>query len=191
MSAEAPPGPILRRPTLALALALAGGLVAFLAGARLDPAARPTGAPLPELLPAERAAIGEAIQLSSKILQDFYASGGRHDLLDQLPYSKALRHGVFRDLGALEQAGLVLVLDQADLVPLSLRRTGPDAAEALVFEEWNYLYQRAADRSPVERPRGLGQGFRYWLARRGASWGVVRWEPEDVPAPPADAERRW
>jgi hypothetical protein len=172
-------------------MALAGSLAAFLAGAWLDPAARPPGAPLPGLSAEERAAVGEAIVLSNKILQDFYASGGRHDLLDEIPYSKALRHGVFRDLGALQQAGLVLVLDQADLVPLSLKRTGPDAAEALVFEEWNYLYQRATDRTPVERMRGLGQGFRYWLVRRGAGWGVVRWEPEDVPAPPADAERRW
>lgn len=190
MSAEPdlrPPGAVARRAALGLSMSLA----AFACGAWLDPAAAPGGRPLAPLTPEERAAAGAAIETSNRILQDFYASGGRHDLLDDLPYSRALKHGVFRDLGAIRDAGLVLVLDQADLVPLWLRRTGPDAAEALVFEEWNFVYQRAADRRPLERPRGMGQGFRYRLARRDGAWLVVGWEPEDVEAPPAGAERRW
>jgi hypothetical protein len=60
---------------------------------------------------------------------------------------------------------------------------GPEAAEVLVFEEWNWTLQRKGDRKLVSEVRGLGQGFRYQVAREGGRWVVASWDVEDVPAP--------
>ena len=52
-----------------------------------------------------------------------------------------------------------------------------------MYEEWNYVYQDRATRSPVTEVKGMGQGFRYVLERQGGSWVIQAWTPEDVATP--------
>ena len=73
--------------------------------------------------------------------------------------------------------------DLARMVPLEATSTARDRAELLVYEEWNYVYQDRATRSPVTEVKGMGQGFRYVLERQGGSWVIQAWTPEDVATP--------
>jgi hypothetical protein len=135
------------------------------------------------LSPDEEAEVLGALVDFHRVYEDFFATGGRPDLLDAVPATTAAKHQVFRDLGFVRDAGLVLVQDLARATVLEAHATGPDAAEVVVFEEWNYEFQRAADRTAVAGAKGLGQGFRYRLRREGGRWLVAGWDPEDVPAP--------
>ena len=66
---------------------------------------------------------------------------------------------------------------------LDASMVAPGTAEVLVFEEWNWTLQRKSDRKLVSEVRGLGQGFRYRVARESGRWVVASWDVEDVPAP--------
>jgi hypothetical protein len=133
-----------------------------------------------ELSGEDRKAIVEAVRLFDRCYQDVFSSGGGAAMIDAFPATRDVKHHVFRDVGFLRDAGLVLVQDLADFTVLDLRRTGPDAAEALVLEEWNYLYQRAEDRRPAAQVKGMGQGFRYRLRWQRDRWIVAGWAFEDV-----------
>jgi hypothetical protein len=70
-------------------------------------------------------------------------------------------------------------------------RTGRDSAEALVYEEWNYVFEKASDRKPASKLKGMGQGFRYRLRLVDGRWIVVGWEAEDIEAPGREEGRKW
>lgn len=182
-----------RRPPGAPAalIALGVSLAAFVAFAyRVDPGLRPRGAPRALDRAAEEGILATLVAFQ-RLYEDFFASGGSPALLDQFPATKEVRHQVFRDLGFLREAGLVFVQDLAGATVLSVEATGPRTAEALVYEEWNYLPQQASDRAPRSRLKGMGQGFRYRLRGEGDRWIVTGWDPEDVPPPPDDGGRKW
>ncbi len=133
--------------------------------------------------PSEEPAILGAIHDYQVAYQDFYATGGDPALLDAIPATKAAKHQIFRDIGFLRDAGLVLVQDLAANTLLDASMVAPGTAEVLVFEEWNWTLQRKSDRKLVSEVRGLGQGFRYRVARESGRWVVASWDVEDVPAP--------
>lgn len=129
---------------------------------------------------AEEAALKDTVTLFNKIYSDLYASDGVPARLNEFPTTKQLRHELFRHLGFLREKGLVLVFDMADLVFVDIKRLSGDRAEVTTFEEWNYIYQDMRTREPVERIKGMGQGFRYVLVKRGGRWMVVDYYPADV-----------
>ena len=132
---------------------------------------------------AEKEQIAVTLKSYNKILSDFYASGGVPTLLDRFPASKTIKHGVFRDLGYIKSADKVLIYDHAETTPVRITFTSPGKAEALVFEEWNFMYQQSADRKPVSKPQGLGRGFRYTLVRDQGGWLVDGWDPVEMAEP--------
>ncbi len=172
------------RRWLTLLLPLASAAVFAVAAGRSAPVAARLrhGAPSE----ADRKAILETLRLFNRVYQDFYASAGGAAMIDVFPASTDVKHHVFRDLGFLRDAQLVLVHDLAELTPVEVRETGADSAEAVLFEEGNYLYQHP-DRSPAMNEKGLGQGFRYRLRREHGRWIVTHWEYADV-TPPSRGE---
>lgn len=134
-------------------------------------------------LKREKAAILGTLKTYNSILSDFYASGGVPSLLDEFPATKAIKHGIFRDLGYIKSAEKILVYDMAETIPVEVRITAPGQAEAVVFESWNYMYQRVADRKPLTLPKGMGHGFKYRLAREKGKWLVQGWDPVDIEEP--------
>jgi hypothetical protein len=141
----------------------------------------PSGSTGQELDQESASRLEETVRTFNAILQDFFATGGNPALIDEMPATRSVKHYLFRDLGYLQRAGLVLVYDLASLRVIESVRSGHDQAEVLVYEEWNYLYQRAEDRRPISELRGTGLGIRYHLARQGDRWVVTRWDPEPVP----------
>lgn len=131
----------------------------------------------------EKAEVLKTIKDYNLILTDFYASGGVPAMLNRFPASKMLRHAVFRDLGYLKNSGKILVYDLAELTPVTIEITSPGTAEAVVFEEWNYMYQNAENRKPLSLPKGMGHGFKYRLKRQKGKWIVIGWDPADVKEP--------
>lgn len=171
------------------AVAAIAGAIAFpLAATTLDPGLLRGGE---ELSLADSEAIRAVLGDYNRIYQDFFASGGIPARLNDFPATTELRHQVFRDIGFVRDAGLVLPQDLAEAVVREIRSAGPGAAEAIVYEEWNYVYQQSADRRPVSRPKGHGQGFRYVLRRSGDRWVVTAWDLEELPAPERKQERLW
>jgi hypothetical protein len=132
---------------------------------------------------AEKELVAATVKSYNRVLSDFYASGGVPALLDKFPATKTIKHGVFRDLGYISSAGKVLVYDHAETTPVKITFTAPGRAEALMFEEWNYIYQSRADRKPVSKPQGLGRGFRYTLVRERSGWLVDGWDPVEMAEP--------
>lgn len=131
----------------------------------------------------EKEHVAATVKSYNRILSDFYASGGVPAMLDRFPATKAIKHGVFRDLGYIKSADKVLVYDHASTRPVKVTFTAPGRAEALMFEEWNFIYQRSADRKPISRPQGMGHGFRYMLVRQGDGWLVDSWDPVEMAEP--------
>ncbi len=107
-------------------------------------------------------------------------------MIDAFPATKSVKHHVFRDVGFVRGMQLVLVMDLVGVTPVEVRRTGSDTVEAVVYEEWNYLYEHAADRSAATQLRGMGQGFRYRLRRDEGRWMITGWDFEDVKPPRQD-----
>jgi hypothetical protein len=166
-------------------------LAAFAAAAAvLDPELRP-GRRTASLPPEDEAGIRQTLSRFQEIYEDFFASGGRPDLIDSFPATRELKHQVFRDVGFVRDAALVFVQDLATSTVLETRRTGEDTAEAVVYEEWNCVFQKSVDRTPATQLKGFGQGFRYELTRHGSGWIVTRWDLASVAAPPADQGRKW
>lgn len=157
--------------------------------AALDGGLLPRAYPAPVSRSDEAAILG-AVHDYQRAYQDFYATGGNPALLDAVPASKPAKHQIFRDIGFLRDSRLLLIQDLASVTLLETRMVARDAAEVLVFEEWNWALQRAADRSMVSEVSGLGQGFRYRVGREGGRWVVASWDVEDVTPAPA-AVRNW
>lgn len=137
------------------------------------------------------AAIRAMLVEYQRIYQDFFASGGAPALLDAFPASKGVRHQVFKDIGFVRDAGLVLVQDLATLDVREITPTGPRTAEATTFEEWNHVFQLAEGRTPASRLKGMGQGFRYMLRREAKGWVVTGWDLVDLATPAVGKERTW
>lgn len=172
------------------ALLAIASCVAFAAFATvLDPGLRPLGRA--RLSPDDEAKIREVLSEYQRIYQDFHASGGGPAMLDAFPAVATLKHEIFREIGFVRDSGYVLVQDLAVAEVRELRATGPDAAEAVVAEEWNSLLQKAEDRKPASRLKGMSAGFRYRLRRTAVGWIVTGWDPEDVPPSPPKKERQW
>lgn len=165
------------------AIAIVASLAAFWgAAAMLDPALvrrLRTG----DVADPERAEVFDALFTFQKIWEDFFATGGAPALIDEFPATKPVKHRVFRDVGFLRNAALVQVQDLATATPISLRWVGPDAVDAVLYEEWNVVFQRAVDRKPVSSVKGTGRGFRYRLVRDRGGWKVASWRSEEVAAP--------
>lgn len=132
----------------------------------------------------EKVEIIKTINLYNKILTDFYASDGKPWLLNKFPGSIMLRHHTFRDIGFLQSFNRILVYDMAEVLPVEIKITGPQTAEAIVFEKWNYLYQRRSDREIISNIKGMGKGFKYYLYRIVDHWIIRDYEPIDVEEPP-------
>jgi hypothetical protein len=158
--------------------------------AMLDPELRPSR-PGRTLSSADKDGVLAALIEYQRVYQDLFASGGRPDQLDAFPASRDVKHHVFRDLGFVASAGLVHVQDLASASVMEAVRTGRDSAEALVYEEWNYVFEKASDRKPASKLKGMGQGFRYRLRLVDGRWIVVGWEAEDVEAPGREEGRKW
>lgn len=126
-----------------------------------------------------------------RVYKDFYATAGGIAMLEACPATTEVKHRVFMDIGFLRDSGLVLVQDLAQVTLLDVRKAGPDLAEVVVYEEWNYAYRRIADRSIARDVRGLGQGFRYTVRRTGGRWLVAGWVPEDRDAPRDEEGFKW
>lgn len=134
-------------------------------------------------LKREKAEVLATLKKYNSIFSDFHASGGVPALLNEFPATKEVKHGIFRDLGYIKSAERILVYDMAETIPVEIMITAPGEAEAVVFEAWNYMYQRAADRQPLTLPKGMGHGFRYRLAREHGKWLVQGWDHADIEEP--------
>lgn len=181
------PGSTRRLTALA---SVAASVAAFgVAAAVLDPALRPVR---PGALSArDEQAVRETLALFQKVYQDFYASGGNPGMIDSFPATKDVKHHVFRDIGFVRDGGFVLVQDLATATLVEARRTGPDTAEAVVHEEWNYVFQKRDDRKPLGDLKGLGQGFVYGLRRERGRWIVTSWDLKDVARPAENEGFKW
>ncbi len=176
--------------------AAARGIVAVLASAaavagaawRLDPGLRPVRH---DLSVEDQAGVLSALMDYHRVYEDLYATGGDPALIDAFPATREMRHQVFRDIGFVRDLGLVFVQDLATATLVRTSRTGRAAAEAVTYEEWNYVFQRQEDRVPTSDVKGMGQGFRYRLRHDGTRWVVSGWDPEDVPKPPDDGRPKW
>lgn len=166
------------------------GLAAFLAVAALADGERLRRAP-PGLTAEEEGEVLGALVAFHRVYQHFFATAGSAALLNDFPATRGTRHLVFTDLGFLREAGLVQVQDLASATVVETRAAGPDAAEALVYEEWNYVCRRIADRAVASELKGMGQGFRYTLRRVDGRWLVAGWRPEDIEAPAPDSGFTW
>jgi hypothetical protein len=180
----------LRRSIGPLASCLASIVLFAAAAAGLDHSWRSPQFPAkPD--PAEEPYILGALVDYQRLYQDFFTSGGKADLLNAFPANKELRHFMFSDIGYLGRSGLVMVQDLAEATVVDTSMTGPQKAEVVVYEQWNWTLQRGSDRKLVSELKGLGQGFRYRLEREGGRWLVAGWDLADVPAPPRDLTRKW
>lgn len=141
--------------------------------------------------PAGDAQIAEvlaAIVSFNKVYQDFYATGGDPRLIDAMPAAKGVKHQIFRDLGYLRDGGRILVMDEAETLPVLVESDGAEGARATVYEEWNFVYQDAATRRSVTEIKGMGHGFRYTLKRSAGRWQIESWDPLTIPRPESSKE---
>ncbi|MBT0652043.1 hypothetical protein [Geomobilimonas luticola] len=129
---------------------------------------------------SERVEITEAINLYNKILTDIYVSDGVPKLLNELPATKQVRHGLFRDIGHLQALDRILICDNASMAVAHIDWRSPRSVDVVVYEEWNYAYRRRGDRALTAPVKGLGIGIRYHLVRTRNRWIVSGWEPYDV-----------
>lgn len=137
----------------------------------------------------EEATVLDSLHRYNSILTDIYVTGGVPALLNEFPATKAMRHGLFRDIGFLRDSGRILVYDMAGMYPVKVSFLSPFSAEVVLFEEWNYTYQNSSNRQPVARLRGIGQGFRYRMVRKNAAWFVSEWDPVTIEYRPKGGAR--
>lgn len=167
-------------------------LVAFVATSAVFDRARLFPAPAYEPLSEEEQQwVLGALSDFQRVYKDFFVTAGGIAMLDACPATTEVKHRVFRDIGFLRDAGLVLVQDLAQVTVLDVRRAGAARAEVRVYEQWNYAYRRLADNTPATQVRGLGQALRYTLRREGRRWLVAGWVPEDEVPAPVDAGFKW
>jgi len=129
---------------------------------------------------SETEKIKASVTLYNKIFTDLYVSNGVPLLLDRFPASKTLKHELYQTLGFLRGNKLILVYDMADLVFLDVKMTTPWTSEVIAFEEWNYLYQKAATRETARSIKGMGQGMKYSLVKQQGKWVIADYFPVDV-----------
>ena len=128
----------------------------------------------------EEQRIKSTLKLYNSCYADFYDSGGKHEKLNDFPAVTPVKHELFRDMGFLALNHRIMIYDAADQKVLKLDFTAPGQAEAEVYEEWNYLYQKLADRQPFTKVRGIGQGFNYKFREVNGTWVVQEWEPIEL-----------
>lgn len=132
----------------------------------------------------EKKEIVDAIKLYNRAFTDFYASDGVKASLAVIPASTRLRHLIFRDIGYLRLSERILVYDMADMIPISVEISNNRMeAEAIIYEEWNFVYQRRSDRNIVAPVKGMEQGFKYYLRRDNKGWVITNIHPVDIPRP--------
>jgi hypothetical protein len=131
---------------------------------------------------AEEKALKETIRMYNTIFTDLYATDGIPAMLNEFPASKKLKHELFKNIGALRNNKLLLVYDMATLDFRDIKMVSPVRAEVTAFEEWNYAYQKADTRLPTGQTKGMGQGFKYILFKRGQNWIIVDYYPVDSDA---------
>lgn len=119
----------------------------------------------------------------NKIFTDLYVSDGGISMLDEFPSSVKLKHEIYRNLDFLRARKLILIYDMADSRFVDINVLNPYYAEAVVYEEWNYLYQERMSRNIVSSIRGFGHGFRYYLRKVKGRWLVIDTEPVDMEPP--------
>lgn len=136
-----------------------------------------------KMLNREKNGIISAIRKYNAIIADLYATDGVPKMLNEIPATKAIRHDIFRDIGFIRDSDRVLIYDMAKMTPVEVILTGPATAEAVIFEEWNYIYQRKEDRAAVSRVRGTGLGFKYRLQKEKGQWIVYEFAPAAVEDP--------
>ena len=130
-----------------------------------------------ELNDLTRAQVEQTLRHYNSIYQDFFATGGDPKLIDAFPTSKEIRHFTYRDLGYLQDSGLVLVHDLADFEVVSIVSGEAACLEATVREEWNYMYQSSADRAPISELSGMTFNATYRLEQHEEGWMITGWEP--------------
>lgn len=126
---------------------------------------------------SEKTRIEDTVKDFNHIITDFYASGGIPSMINLLPASKQVKHEIFRDLGYIKSADMILVYDIAEIKPFKIIMTGPGRAEGQFYEAWNYLYQKP-DRTPITRPNGFDRGVRYQLVKEKKGWQIEDWDPD-------------
>ena len=128
----------------------------------------------------DEALIKETVLFYNKAISDIYTSGGVPAMLNELPSSKQLKHELFKDVNYFYSKGAVIVYDMAGLVFKDIKLTSPNTAEAITFEEWNYVTQKIKTREMLRIPKGMDAGFRYFLVRDKGGWLIVDYIPADV-----------
>lgn len=128
----------------------------------------------------EEKIIRNTLLLYNKILTDIYVSDGIPARLNDFPATKQIRHELFKHIGYLREKGLILIYDMANMHVKEIKISSPTTAEAIVFEEWNYIYQKNPSRELASSIKGLGQGFKYSLNKQDNRWIVVNYVPIEV-----------
>lgn len=132
---------------------------------------------------SDEISVKNTIKYYNKAYTDFYTSDGVKASLHNFPAITQIRHFIFRDIGFLQSLDRILIYDKADMKLISVKFPDRLSAEAIVFEEWNYQYQRRPDRMPVSALKGLGQGFKYFLRYENDQWIIYKVVPYDVDDP--------
>ncbi len=131
--------------------------------------------------------IVNTISFFNKIYTDILVSDGVPAMLNKMPASKQIRHELFRHIGYLREHEYILIMDMADMRITTINSPAANIVEAVVFEEWNYLYQDLGTRSLASSIKGMGQGYRYTLRNSPEGWKIVDFQPEDVEVDPDES----
>ncbi|MBI4844494.1 MAG: hypothetical protein HY809_09255 [Nitrospirae bacterium] len=130
---------------------------------------------------ADETAIKDAVALYDKIMTDIYVTDGNPLRLNDLPAVTRLRHEIFADIGFLRSHDMRIMYDLANLEFTEVKRLNRFSAEATVFEEWNYQYKKLKTGEMISQPKGLGQGFKYVVVRKGDGWVIEEQIAVDIP----------
>ena len=104
---------LMRRAGMVLGVAVVWAALLLVGLSRVDRVVRAT-APATRAVPeAERRELLGVVQRFNEIWSDFYASGGIPTMIDAMPASKMVKHGIFRDTGFLAGNGRYQVYDLA------------------------------------------------------------------------------
>lgn len=128
----------------------------------------------------ERKAVERAVEAFNRKLMDIYSTGGLRESLAGFEASKLAKHEIFRDLGNLRNARLLMIYDMANLEIRSVTFIDSERAVARTFEEWNYMLQDADTRRPADGLKGLGRNFMYHLEKWQGKWSVVTYLPAEA-----------
>jgi hypothetical protein len=133
--------------------------------------------PLQKQKRVEAEGIKEAVLTFNSLFMDVYASEGSPEMIDMIPATTEMRHRMFKDAGYLRFTDRVLVYDMASIEVERVTQSGPFDAEAVTYEEWNYVYQDGKTRKPVTPIKGMDSRFRYRLIKKDGKWLVKSYVP--------------